>query len=55
MVYNDGVIYTRVVQIYLLSGQEVFPLDQKGKKPFLALFLKTENQFSSSLIIYIQK
>jgi hypothetical protein len=38
-----------------LRPRIVFPLDTRAKKPLLAVFLKTNSQFSLSLTILIQK
>jgi hypothetical protein len=41
--------------IFFFPRRIVFPLDPRAKKPLLALFLKTNSQFSLSLTILIQK
>jgi hypothetical protein len=46
----------RVVQLFSSVGTRIiFPLDPRAKKPLLALFLKTNNQFLLSLTIPIEK
>jgi hypothetical protein len=50
------VAYVRVVQLFSSLGPRiVFPLDPRAKKLLLALFLKTNSQFSLSLTILIYK